>query len=518
MIGILNSESQAYKFVLKAFQRSFTDAQIAEVNDDVDVKENKIGALVLISPSKEQMEKALFINGVEKIVVLGRLPIEYADLLHFRTGKWPEIEWGKAPNANTYNYSESLETVEYKELANKYFGKVKNRPLERFDFMDEWNNLGYGAIKTVGDIWSLSAPIIFGTESTLSNIVSNGDVICSYSSLTEVNGKSVLWFNREIGPIDSYEWQIIELYLSCNYCSSKANYPVLIEVPCGFDSAITMRLDCDEDIESSRYLWNAYKKENIPFSLAIHTMNLKEERHFPIMHELVDAGEAILSHTATHAPNWGGTYESAFEEAKVSALLIAEVINQPIKYAVSPFHHTPHYALKALSDAGYNGCIGGIIKNDPEFLTFNGGNLPDLPKSFVGHSQQVMLHGDCILIDEKDSLRVYKESFDIAKRSNTIFGYLDHPFSERYQYGWLSEEQRKDAHLELIHYIRDNSDRPCFMNEIEAMDFIQDKANSNLKLENGTPVLSLRKGYKRLSSFVPKVMLNGACYEVSFCE
>ncbi|MDD1782485.1 polysaccharide deacetylase family protein [Enterovibrio sp. ZSDZ35] len=517
MIGILNTGSSAYKYVLSAFKRSFTDSQIVELSDLCTFKSENVDALVLVSPSEEELNATLNSDGVYKVIIFGCIPPSHAEALKFRVSSWPEGEWGKAPSAETYSFSESAELIEYTEFANVCFGSIKNRPMERFDFMDEWNNLGYGAVKTEGDIWSLSTPIIFD-ENALSNVTNDGDLICSFSSLIDIDEKSFLWFNREVGPVDSYEWQIVEAYLSSNLMGGNTVYPVLVEVPNGFDCAITMRLDCDEDIESSRYLWNAYKIENIPFSLAIHTMNLTDERHFPIMRELEEAGDAILSHTATHAPNWGGSYESALYEANTSANLIEKVINKRVKYAVSPFHHTPLYALKALSDAGYKGCIGGIIKNDPEFLTFNGGNLAELPKSFIGHSQQVMLHGDCILNDSGDSLRVYKESFDIAKQSNTIFGYLDHPFSERYQYGWLTEEQRKNVHLELINYIRTNSNSPCFMNEIEAMDFIQDKANYLVKLENGLPVLKLAEGYKRLSSYVPKVLLNGQVQEVLISE
>ncbi|WP_117235677.1 polysaccharide deacetylase [Vibrio maerlii] len=513
MIGILNSKLEAFKYVFGAFKRSFSDSQILELESLEDLEFKKVSALVLISPTEQQLGSAIAISCIKKLVILGTIPISYSDVFQFHLGDWPQGEWGKAPSADTYKFSESREIVEYTENSKRRFGCTYDRPLERFDFMDEWNNLGYGAIKTTNDIWSLSFPAIFDQKNVLSNINKDGELICSYSSFIELEDKFCLWFNREVGPVDSYEWQIIEYYLSSIPVDGGNCYPVLLEVPTGFDCAITMRLDCDEDIESSRYLWNAYREESIPFSLAIHTKNLSDERHFPIMRELDLAGEAILSHTATHAPNWGGSYESALSEAKISADLIESVINKRVVYAVSPFHHTPIYALKALNDAGYKGCIGGIIKNDPEFLTFNGGNLADLPDSFIGHSQQVMLHGDCILDDGGDSIRIYKKSFDISKKTNTIFGYLDHPFSDRYQYGWESEKQRKDVHFELIDYIRSNSNTPCFMNEVDAMNFLQDKEKLYPIIANGVPTLALKKGYIRQSLFIPKVMYKGVVFD-----
>src|SRR5690606_27172436 len=112
-----------------------------------------------------------------------------------------------------------------------------------------------------------------------------------------------------------------------------------------------------------------------------------------------------------------------------------------VPYAVSPFHQSPQYALEALCDVGYSGCIGGIIRNDPEFLLARGGELAGFPVGFIGHSQQCMLHGDCLL-EAGDPLAIYKMAFDQALETRSLFGYLDHPFSERYQYGWVDEESR----------------------------------------------------------------------------
>ncbi|WCP67275.1 hypothetical protein LYZ37_00685 [Vibrio tubiashii] len=514
MIGVKNTGSNAFKYVVSALVRSFTNSQVVEIDKLTD----ELGVLVLISPDNGELKEAMATNNIQKIVVFGTLPEEYSTKLGFEYRSWPSGNWPDAPTAETYQYSESPAKINYVKNIDTNFSPIESRAMERFDFTDEWNNLGFGAVRHRGDIWSLSAPIHFDSQYTVANVDDGGATICTYSALVDCSDKSILWFNREVGPLDSYEWQLVEIFLSSYKASALICYPALLELPQGHDAVVTMRLDCDEDIESSRDLWNAYCEEKIPFSLAVHTSNLNDTRHFALMQEVQQGGGAILSHTATHAPNWGGTYESALSEAKVSAQLIENVIKEPVQYAVSPFHHTPIYALQALSDAGYLGCIGGIIKNDPEFLTFNGGNLPDLPNTFIAHSQQVMLHGDCLLKDGGDPIRIYKEAFDLAKSSYTMFGYLDHPFSERYQYGWASEEQRVKVHIKLIEYIRMNSTSPCFLNEVQAMEFIQDKAKTLVSTRNNEPVIYLEAGYHKVSPLVPKLLYKGIVKEVAFSE
>ncbi|EON11202.1 polysaccharide deacetylase [Pandoraea sp. SD6-2] len=151
---------------------------------------------------------------------------------------------------------------------------------------------------------------------------------------------------------------------------------------------------------------------------------------------------------------------------------------------MSPFHQNPAYALEALSDAGYEGCVGGIIRNDPEFLIARGGMLANMPSGFIGHSQQTMFHGDCLLADG-DPLETFKRAFDIAYQSKTLFGYLDHPFSKRYQYGWSTEAERIDAHEQLIAYISARASKPLFMNEDVALDFLLAKSKTNVTEDEG---------------------------------
>ena len=286
----------------------------------------------------------------------------------------------------------------------------------------------------------------------------------------------MLWFNRAVGPIDSFEWRLVEYFLASYRATDLPCQPVLQEIPWGYDAAVTMRLDCDEDVESARPLWEEYKKMEVPFSLAVNTVNLDNENNHKILIDMTSYGESILSHTATHAPNWGGSYEAAYNEGEQSKKYLQKVIGKTIKYAASPFHQTPNYALQGLVDAGYSGVVGGIIRNDPEFLLARGGELCGLPDGFIGHSQQCMLHGECMLADG-DPLSIYKRAFDIAMETKALFGYLDHPFSERYQYGWVDEGSRIIQHKKLIEYIRIKARNPLFMSEDTALDFLRLKSN-----------------------------------------
>jgi hypothetical protein len=90
-----------------------------------------------------------------------------------------------------------------------------------------------------------------------------------------------------------------------------------------------------------------------------------------------------------------------------------------------------------------------------------------------------MLHGDCLLSDG-DPLAVSKQAFDLAMASKTLFGYLDHPFSARYQYGWSDESSRIAAHRELVGHIRSVAKKPLFLSEDRALDFISRKAAARL--------------------------------------
>lgn len=424
-----------------------------------------------------------------KLIVLGRLSEGLARALGATLAHtWPE-GWAAdtlCPPAPAGGMAESPARVIYPADAPRIAGRasaIPVRPFRRHDYADEWNNLGYGAITADGTPWSIAQHARLPPAHELARVELGRGVLCAYAGLWDQPAASVLWFNRAVGPIDSQEWRLAEDFISCHRPGELPCAPVLAEVPHGFDSAVTMRLDCDEDVESARPLWQLHQAEGIPFSLALHSRVLADPRHHALPREVLAQGGAILSHTATHAPDWGGSYDAAFHEGKDSADIIEASTGHRVRHAVSPFHQTPPYARQGLADAGYLGCIGGIIRNDPDFLMARAGMPPGQGAGFIGHSQQCMLHGDCMLSDGGDPLRIYRQAFAIAQAGGAFFGYLDHPFSERYAYGWPDEAQRVAAHRDFITHIRATGDRVLWANASDALDFLFDRAHTRVQAE-----------------------------------
>ena len=418
-----------------------------------------------------------------KLIMFGALAPLLAQHLGAEIGQIsPEHTAGAECNpAPSYGFTESPLRVVYHRSIGDTVCPLPCRSFLRYDFTDEWNNLGYGAIRADSSIWAWGQVVQLQPETCIANVMLGDAKISAYAGMWDSPLASLLWFNRSVGPVDSPEWQLIEAFLAHYRYPLLPCCPVLCEVPHGYQAAVTMRLDCDEDVESARPLWEAYQHLGVPFSLALHATVLADKRHHTLPREVASQGGAILSHTATHAPNWGGSYEAALLEGANSSAAIESATGLRVRYAVSPFHQTPVYARAALADAGYAGCIGGIIRNDPDFLIARAGIPPGSAEGFIGHSQQCMLHGDCMLAGS-DPLKIFKQAFDIARKSKTFFGFLDHPFSPRYQYGWATEDQRIQIHRDFLAYLRSH-ERVLFANENDAMDFLSYRAAVQVKDE-----------------------------------
>lgn len=513
MIELLAGRSacDAAPLVLAALRRSVSKTQVRWISSAF-LASTAARIIVAIEPDEDTAQRILvwMARGPCKLILFGRLPPSLADYLALCETDWPAdpASWSRSPPAPTYAFAQSSGEIRYTPLLAQFDANQWQRPLERFDFTDEWNNLGFGAIRADGSIWSLSMPVLAMSASSLAEVIIDGRQVVTYSALSDHDHAGILWFNRKVGPIDSFEWRLVERFLSSWRYGELPCQPVLQEVPWGHEAAVTMRLDCDEDVESARPLREAYKVMGVPFSLAVHTANLDDSRHHTLLREMAAAGESILSHTASHAPNWGGSYEAALQEARESASRLQGVTGQLVRYAVSPFHQSPHYALAALTDAGYSGCVGGIIRNDPEFLIARGGDLAGLPAGFIGHSQQHMLHGDCMLADG-DPLFVFKQAFDRARETRSLFGYLDHPFSERYQYGWADEASRVFAHQNLISHIRSKAPGTLFLSENDAMDFLLAKSEWLVFQHEGYFELQSPTALIAISSLVPTIEYGG---------
>lgn len=447
-----------------------------------------------------------------KALLLGALPESLIKHFGAQAGPITEelIEAAQCSAAPTYSQANSNLRIQYNDVKGIPNSPVASRACLRYDFTDEWNNLGFGAVRADHSIWALSQSVTLPVANTLADLTIGERVVGAYAGAWHKDSYvagAALWFNRPVGPVDSQEWRIVEQFLSGVGFPECACQPVLSEIPYGYEAAVTMRLDCDEDVESARELWQAYNAMGVPFSLALHAKVLEDPKHHVLPREVLANGGALLSHTATHAPDWGGSYEAAYNEGCTSADAIEAATGYRVRYAVSPFHQTPVYARNGLADAGYDGCIGGIIRNDYDFLMARSGVAPWGTVGFMGHSQQCMLHGDCMLADE-DPLKIFKESFELAKASRTFFGYLDHPFSERYQYGWENEVQRVKMHQQFAEYMRQQGN-VLFVHENEAMDFLADRSAVQTSYRDGSisykkPVVS-KSNYKQSLEYGGKI-------------
>lgn len=485
MIYLLAPSHQytASHIVKSALERScgYGQVQLTNFTRWLDIQRQDAGILSVIINPLESWADSIARNLIKpgnKTMILGALPSNLAKTLNAIVSPINEFiqEGVKCLPAPPYSESNSSLKIEYINFEKLCESPLSMRSCLRYDFADEWNNLGFGPVKADNSIWSLSQLVKLPKENLLASLKLESQTIGAYAGFWSNTScaNSLIWFNRSVGPVDSHEWRLVEKFLSDLDYPNSACQPVISEIPYGYDAATTMRLDCDEDVESARPLWQAYLEMDVPFSMALHASVLSDERHHALPRDVLAKGGALLSHTATHAPNWGGSYSDAYQEGQTSADIIESSTGHRVRYAVSPFHQTPAYARAGLADANYEGCIGGIIRNDHDFLMARSGTPPESAQGFIGHSQQCMLHGDCVLQGE-DPLLIYKQAFAAAKASGTFFGYLDHPFSERYQYGWQSEVQRINMHRSFIDYMRKQGE-VLFLNETDAMDFLYDRA------------------------------------------
>ena len=362
---------------------------------------------------------------------------------------------------------------------------IRARPLARFDFEAEWNNLGFGPIRADGSPWAIGPKVDAAGAVPLAALVVNGSPRGVYASFMTVGSGAALWFNRSVGPVDSLEWRVIEQFVSDFNCRNLVCLPCLRDVPVGFDAAATMRLDCDEAVASGRPVFDYYRQRGLPISLAvcIAPAITDEPADVALMEQVCAAGGSVLPHSMRHLPQWGGDEATARMEIRASREWIERSVAgaSPVRFVVSPFHQNPTFAVQAMRDEGIEGFVGGIACNDPEYLLGRAGVVPFVD-GVVTHSEQSMLHGD---IDRRQggSVDVFKQSFDQHVRAGSIYGYLDHPISPRYDYGWGSEERRIAAHGALLDHIQATG-RVWFASLGDALAFIVKRSKAQIGLDD----------------------------------
>lgn len=489
MIHILRDKNDRVtnEIVVRAFERSFTRGQIREIDSCLDIAERH-AIVIAISPDWEAVEplRQLMSNG-SKVVLQGSLNAAMAEIAGVTVVVvGPDLrELADSEVAPAGETRVSRAALRYSDEGIGRASPLRQRHFCRYDFTNEWNNLGYGRIGIGNGRWSI-AQMASRFETPVAMVeIDGGSPVGAAVTLRDFAHGAVLWFARPVGVVDGQDWAVMEDFISRYRADGLPCRPHLKGIPHGYEAAVSMRLDCDEDVASARPLFDFYLSRSRPLSLAVATDRLESEQDIALISDVLRAGGSVLSHSATHAPEWGGSEEAAEREARDSKARLEELITGlQVRYAVSPFHQNPAYVPGALARAGYQGFIGGSIASDPEFLMARGGIPPFGPPSLVSHSQSCMLHGDCMLAGD-DPLSVFKEAFRLARDSREFFGYLDHPFSARYAYGWRDEETRIAAHAAYLDFIgrECRNGRLLFVNEDACMRFIADRANAIVRYD-----------------------------------
>lgn len=432
---------------------------------------------IFLEPSDEFLSQIKCRHG--KYLVLGKLTNVWQDwfCLKEQLACMPLIELKQCSGIKVSDYY-----VEYKEN-DLWVPSCNQRFMVRYDYEDEWNNHGYGKMDFAGGSFDVA---MYAKEINDKSAVDCCAVICknepddniksiSFIKKRDRERSSFVWINRLVGMVDSYEWNLVESFFANYRYEELPCIPYITDIHGEYDGAVTMRMDCDQAIASARKLWEMYRDEYVPMSLAITTGNKIRAEDCRLIDDVVRSGGSVLSHSMNHFPDWGGNYYGAYMEAIGSKLWLNRYVGEPFSshvYAVSPFHQNPWYAIAAMEDTGYRGFVSGSIHNDPECVLARGGHVPGFRK-IISLSNQCMLHGDCYHNYGSD-IKPYMGSLDLHHKHGSIFGYLDHPFSAAYQYGWLDEDERISVHKQLIDYSKSKGNI-WFCNLQEALDFVYEK-------------------------------------------
>lgn len=472
MITIATSKSSATHLVEQALIRSCCANMVAQSNQVVLTSEPEI--LIFISPTDAQVEiiqKAIRASN-KKIIILGAIPESLCQTLNITVFENYDLTRDiDCPDALPNQATSSKGAVIYKD---HIFSRPFKRYFCRYDYSDEWNNLGYGKISATG-IYSIAMPAFANTGKNLGTIQGSDERSLTFASIIDTDQAAVLWINREIATVDGPDWKIVEDFISAYRSDTLPTSPVLRDVPFGYQSAVTMRLDCDEDITSSNAMIELYNQYDFPLSIAVKSSLLEDPSHLHTLQKIVKYGGSILSHSHLHYAQWGGDYETALQEATQSKKIIEDASGVDIDYVVSPFHQTPTFARRAINDAGYKGCIGGVMNSDPDFILSKGGMISH-DYSLIGHSQQSMFHGHTVQA-EGNPLRIFEEAFYLSSVCGQIYGYLDHPFSDRYWYDWESEDIRLSYHEMFLKFLAKQPDN-LMLSENDCLKFISLKSSS----------------------------------------
>ena len=475
--------------IINSFIKSYSCHQI-KINDKPETLNNSIFVIPEVSKKEFYLIFKNLINREKnKIILFGDLNSEIKTLFDLKEINKLDFEIIEAANQKTFK--ESKERIYYNSeipYLPKFIKEIEGRPISRFDFQREWNNHYYGHIDDLDSERNLSIKGVINDKNYVAYVKVNSHKIPLISEFT-INTNKIIWVNRNIGLIDLPEWKIIENFVSNFNDNELPCLPFITELKKSEKGLITMRLDCDENIDSAMNIFELYKSKNIPFSLALTTKLLENKTKIPILPKLVlENNGNLLSHSHTHPKDWGESSKNIKKEITFSKALIEKTYGTKVDLAVSPFHHLNKLTIKLLYENNFKGIIAGISSSHHKFLYMKGGQY-SINNNLIIHSQQCMLHGDCI--NKNRSIKEYFKSIKLLSNLKYSFGYLDHPISERYDYGWGNKENQVSAHKQIINF--------CFKNSINIISqaelFKRLKAKDDLKIflvkKNGKEFISI---------------------------
>lgn len=445
-------EKTVPSLIFAAFCRSFGKSQI-NFSNKCDQNDHSINVLLGCDSQLSNANFNYLIKGYRnKIILNGKLGKNIKIILDICENKIDVLDKDLKP-ANHVKPCLSNSTVKYnKNISHlkKFISTLSQRPTSRYDFELEWNSHCYGDITAKNELLNLSHKCSLKEEDYLAYIQGANNCKTPLIAQFKINTNLVIWINRNLGLVDLPEWKIIENFIANAYFNEYPCIPYISEFAKTDEGLMTMRLDCDEDIESSRKIFELYKENNYPISLAITTNQLEGREISPLPKEVKDNGGTILNHSHTHPINWGGNKSSIRNEIEISTKLIKDIYGVKTEYAISPFHHLTWEALNVLNEMDYKGVVSGISSSHHEFLYMRGGFI-NTNLDILLHSQQCMIHGDCIT--KTRSLADYLFAFDLFSKLGFSMGFLDHPISKRYDYGWGSPERQVKSHKKIINHL-----------------------------------------------------------------
>ena len=475
--------------ICSSFRRSFGKSQI---NNFKNIKKKQSGIHIFLESISKNANidfQELIKLGGNKIILNGKLNDEIKEMLNIKI-LISNFDYEKPIPANSLKPSISRAKINFNQNLNyliPFIKEIKERPLWRYDFDVEWNNNFCGNISNENKILNLSHNCLLIKGKNVAFIKNSKNQNIPLISEFEINGNIIIWINRNLSLVDLPEWKIIEEFISNGYFRKYPCIPYLSEYSASENGLITMRLDCDEDIESARKIFEIYKKNGLPISLAITTNQIKENQFISSLpKEVIDYGGTILNHSHSHPINWGGSKDKIKKEIKTSNNIIKKTYGIQAEYAVSPFHHLTWNALEVLNELDFKGVIAGISSSHHEFLIIKGG-LIDEKLDILLHSQQCMIHGDCLT--KIRTLDSYLNAFSSYSNLGFSTGYLDHPISTRYDYGWINFERQVKTHQQIIEYLLNKNIK--FIDQKELFERLAAKEKIQLKTINKNDSYSL---------------------------